>query len=262
MIGPLQQSLMPLWQPPKVAAAASPAAGMALWWRADAGVYHDLGTTLATDGQTVAQWNDQSGNGRNATVPSSVNTAPGAGGIFTTVAPVYRAAIVNGLPAVQFTSAADPTAMSNATSFDGAAWTVFAVAALGATKGRMVSAAGNNWLVEWWSGARQQAFYNGSVKLDGTPAADTTWRCATGRSDGSTGALWENGTLIASNSGGHAGPNGPLLGMAGSGGGAAPGQSESSDGYVGELIIYASALSDSDRAATEAYLSAKWALGF
>ncbi|MBP6455629.1 MAG: T9SS type A sorting domain-containing protein [Chitinophagaceae bacterium] len=37
-----------------------------LWLKADEGAYTNNGTTLATDGQTIQQWNDQSNNGFNA----------------------------------------------------------------------------------------------------------------------------------------------------------------------------------------------------
>ncbi|MCB0083303.1 MAG: hypothetical protein KDE47_20315, partial [Caldilineaceae bacterium] len=40
---------------------------LTLWVRADANVYSDAGTTAATDGGAVQQWNDLSGNGSNAT---------------------------------------------------------------------------------------------------------------------------------------------------------------------------------------------------
>ncbi|HBX50572.1 MAG TPA: hypothetical protein DEH02_05815 [Bacteroidales bacterium] len=38
-----------------------------LWLRGDVGVYSDAGSTAATNGGTVQQWNDQSGNGYNVT---------------------------------------------------------------------------------------------------------------------------------------------------------------------------------------------------
>lgn len=38
-----------------------------VWWEASAGVYKDAGSTAASDGDAVQQWNDQSGNGKNAT---------------------------------------------------------------------------------------------------------------------------------------------------------------------------------------------------
>jgi len=40
--------------------------GLQLWLRPDAGVYSDAGSTAARSGETVTQWNDQSGNGRHA----------------------------------------------------------------------------------------------------------------------------------------------------------------------------------------------------
>ncbi len=41
-------------------------AGLQLWLKADEGVYSDSGTTPATNGAVVAQWNDASGNARDA----------------------------------------------------------------------------------------------------------------------------------------------------------------------------------------------------
>lgn len=65
-----------------------------LWLRADAGVYKDAGVTLAIDGDTVQQWNDQSGNVRNFTQAVAGNR------------PTFKTAIVNGLPVVRFAAAA------------------------------------------------------------------------------------------------------------------------------------------------------------
>lgn len=59
-----------------------------LWLMANQAVYTDGGTTLAVDNQTVQQWNDQSGNGRNASEATNK--------------PTYRTNIVNGMPAIRF----------------------------------------------------------------------------------------------------------------------------------------------------------------
>lgn len=59
-----------------------------LWLMANEAVYIDGGTTLAADNQTVQQWNDQSGNGRNASEATNK--------------PTYRTNIVNGMPSVRF----------------------------------------------------------------------------------------------------------------------------------------------------------------
>ncbi len=60
------------------------------WFKSDAGVYKDAGVTLAADGETVQQWNDQSGNGNNATQGTAGNR------------PTLRTNVVNGLPAIDF----------------------------------------------------------------------------------------------------------------------------------------------------------------
>lgn len=45
--------------------------GIQLWFKADAGVFKDAGVTLAANGETCQQWNDQSGLGNNATQATS-----------------------------------------------------------------------------------------------------------------------------------------------------------------------------------------------
>jgi hypothetical protein len=67
--------------------------GLIAWYKADAGVYSDAGTTLATDGQRVAQWNDQSGDGYHLIAPT-----PSVDGFF------YRTdGFGTGLPAIEST---------------------------------------------------------------------------------------------------------------------------------------------------------------
>lgn len=61
-----------------------------LWLKADAQVYNDGGVTLATSGQSVQQWNDQSGNGNNASQAFASNQ------------PTYQTAVINGNPVVRF----------------------------------------------------------------------------------------------------------------------------------------------------------------
>jgi hypothetical protein len=80
--------------PAIVAAAAwTPASlGSALiaWYKADAGVYKDAGTTLAANNETVQQWNDQSGNGYHLKQASSFLRG------------TYKTAILNSLPVIDF----------------------------------------------------------------------------------------------------------------------------------------------------------------
>lgn len=62
--------------------------GLQAWFKADANVYSDLGSTPSTNGGIVEQWNDQSGNANNLT-QSNINNV----GIYTT-------GDINGLPTV------------------------------------------------------------------------------------------------------------------------------------------------------------------
>ena len=76
-----------------VSFAQIPATGNVLWLKADVAVYNDVAATaLATNGQTVAQWSDQSGNSAHA--------------ICTPVGyrPTYVTNVINGKPVLRFTN--------------------------------------------------------------------------------------------------------------------------------------------------------------
>lgn len=64
--------------------------GLQFWVSSDQRVYSDAGTTLATNGQTVQQWNDLSGNSR--------NVSQGTAG----ARPTYNTAVLNGKPVITF----------------------------------------------------------------------------------------------------------------------------------------------------------------
>lgn len=64
-----------------------------LWLKADAGVYTDAGITAATNGQTVQQWNDQSGNNKHATQAIAANR------------PTLITNALNGKPLLRFSTA-------------------------------------------------------------------------------------------------------------------------------------------------------------
>lgn len=77
------------------------------WFKADAGVYSDAGTTPATAGQDVHQWNDQSGNGKHFTTK-------------TTNWPSFETNVVNGQPVIRFV-ASNSEDLTH-TAGDAAAW--------------------------------------------------------------------------------------------------------------------------------------------
>ena len=61
-----------------------------LWLKADVQAYIDAGATLATNGQTVLQWNDQSGNNNNASQATAGSR------------PTYTTGVVNSKPVIRF----------------------------------------------------------------------------------------------------------------------------------------------------------------
>ena len=63
---------------------------LVLWFKADAEVYSDNGSTLCTNGDTVYRWDDQSGNSFDATQTTAGNR------------PTYRTNIIGTKPAIDF----------------------------------------------------------------------------------------------------------------------------------------------------------------
>lgn len=66
-----------------------------LWLSADRDVFSDAGTTAASNGNNVQQWNDRSGNGRNASQATLANR------------PGYITGIINSLPVLSFNNGND-----------------------------------------------------------------------------------------------------------------------------------------------------------
>ena len=76
-----------------LANAQIPATGNVLWLKADAAVYSDAaGTTLATNGQSAAQWNDQSGNLAHAICSPLASR------------PTFVTNVINGKPVLRFSN--------------------------------------------------------------------------------------------------------------------------------------------------------------
>jgi hypothetical protein len=98
--------------------------GNVLWLKADAAVYNDAGVTAATNGQTVQQWNDQSGNGNNVAQATTGNR------------PVFQTAAMGTQPALFFDGAVGTKYLSNTISnlvTAGGARTTFIVSKINAS---------------------------------------------------------------------------------------------------------------------------------
>lgn len=87
------------------------------WYKPGVGVYSDLGTTPATDGADVLQWNDQSGNGYHLTSLSAFK-------------PIFRTDSLNEYPSIDFWNSSQSTALTHAQVLVGSAGGVTVLAVL------------------------------------------------------------------------------------------------------------------------------------
>ena len=224
----------------------TPVAGAALWLDSTKASTMTLGA-----GNTVTQWRDASGNG------ASVNQSPD-GNVGAPVLLAGGANTINNLPVVNFTT----DRLINYTNYP-AGITVFSVARYtGGANNRLISSTNNNWILGYHGGWVDRGFFEGWVAGDPNPthAADTDPHMyeAIIRGTGQNSDVYvadagrPTVTLLASNQGGTQGLNGLALG------GWQAGNNESSNGQVGEILIYNGVLSASDRTQIESYLISKW----
>lgn len=198
--------------------------------------------TGKNDGDSVSTWNDQSGNNNNA-------VAVGA-------SPVFRTNILNGKPVVQFTAAS--LQRMRATPNVNLPYTIFAVARQrGGANGRVIGAVypSANWLLGWWNSYQDAMYAEGFVK-SGTVAASTNWIQYTGKGTGSLTSFYKNGSLLAENALGTLGINSTIA-LSGYG---AFSTEELSNCDIAEVLVYGTALNNTDRSAVEAYLNSKYNL--
>ncbi|WP_345257882.1 glycine-rich protein [Flaviaesturariibacter amylovorans] len=154
--------------------------------------------------------------------------------------PVLVLGGTNGRPVLRFNTA---QFMQVGTNFP-APFTIIAGARqTGGTRARVLAGANNNWLLGWWNGRKQVAFFEGWVRENG-PSADNAFAVVSGTSAAGTGSLYENGILLASGTGGSTGPNGiQLNGFFGTG--------ERSDCEFLDVIVYNQVLPVADRTRAE-----------
>ncbi len=213
-------------------------AGLQLWLKADAGAYHDAGTTLATNGQTVQQWNDQSGNTHNLSQSTGADR------------PTFTTNVQNGLPVLRF----DGSATFMQASFTLVLPTTTFVA------GNLRSVPSTSiWL---------DGFVDGRMMQGDNPAfADFAMNNLLGASM-STGVFYTFYSLLTSSSSAEVSLNGgtktsgsPAIGgnpngitVGSRGAGTSPAAFD-----MGEVLVYNSALSAGDYASVLAYLRTRWA---
>lgn len=226
------------------------------WYIADTGVYSDAGTTPATNGQNVAQWNDQSGNGYHLSEPS-------AGG-----GPTYNTTGFNSRPTLSFDKSAAEylETDTNAVTLGGGALSVFIVCQLASqtTNGRLAAyisvgggtdfgEPGNCILIFNLNGTDNiSAYQNNDQKANTAISQDTNYRLGS-IYDGSDQTMYVNNVAGTSEASVQTfGATGTLYV-----GGNALGQW---DGPVSEVVFTNAGLDSSTRTLLDDYFKAKWGL--
>jgi hypothetical protein len=141
------------------------------------------------------------------------------------------------------------------TNFPAPVTVIYVARQLGGTNNRILSAVANNWLLGFWSGAKNQAYYDGWVSPSGSPPADTLPHVFIGivKGRGQNSEVWADGVLIANNQNGIAGPNGLAINT-----GAFAG--EVSNCQVAEIAVFNRDLTPVERQKVETHLKSKWGI--
>lgn len=226
------------------------------WVKADAGVYNDAGTTLATNGQNIRQWNDNSGNakhfGENATGQQ----------------PVFTTNVMNGFPTARFDGNNDR--LSNLTITSGSSANFFTVVRYSSTPnpnpgilqgsptGLLLSTGANDKVVGMWVSNANRPWGRGiqtnntalNIPLVATTATNTNY-IIENHYTGTTINQYVNSTVSGS-----VGYNGTLkswtefaLGRQGS---------ETWAGDIAEVIAFNTSLNPAQRNIVSNYLSSKY----
>ena len=194
--------------------------GLVLAWDiANTNSYPGSGTTVF----------DLSGNGNNGTITGGVT---------------YNAATVKGVLTTNGTTGYISSTTPNLASTN---YTVMGAARYnGATRGRMINATGNNWLLGHWGAnvtpSTANYYAEGWVSAAGAGGNDTLWRIYTGIGNigGDSYSFYVNNVLTnGPNNAGSAGPNGITVGR-GQGG------AEPSTGDFSFLLMYNRILSSEE----------------
>ncbi len=232
------------------------------WWKADAGVFSDAGTTPATNGGTVQQWNDQSGSARHFSQATAGSR------------PTYETDQVNSLPALRFvksgTDYMDTTA-TFADFFNNDSGTVFVVwkpttlntsatSSLATTAEALVNNAGGFGGLYLHNAPRLYAMNNdGTEDIASDSLVDaTSWQIAAWRHGG--GAVYAYATDVRD----------PWAGVATSGNtstitnvmriGRSGGSAIYSDIQVAEIVMFEGSLTETQRQEVERYLRNRFGL--
>ena len=232
-----------------------------LWLSADSGVYSVAGTTLASSGANVQQWNDRSGNGRHA-IENTVGNRPN-----------YQTNIFNGKPAVRFTAANLDRLVSTGISSANQAslWVVARYSSLpspnpgllqGSSAGNALTATAGLKHVGMWFNSTNTRPWGRGVRSDGTLldiTQTTNTTAGTGYIINSDYAATTIRQYVNNTVAGNVATDGTLRSWTDLSVGMQAG-SEGWNGDIAEVIAYNTALNGTQRLIVANYLAAKYGL--
>lgn len=216
-----------------------------LWLQAEQSAYTDAGSTLATNGQTVQQWNDLSGNSRHASQGTSGSR------------PSYVTGVLNNKPVIRFGAKSMVTPSFFDSTYD-TALTVFVVCKSTTTALQVAFGSTSSNL---YVGQDQYTPTNYTNNL--TPNRGRTvlgantpnaWRVQTLRYSGSNRTDRMNGVGRVKSTTGNLGLSGTATI------GAFTGGSFGWTGDIAEIIVYKAALTDQQILDVESFLNTRYAL--
>ncbi|WP_041948411.1 Ig-like domain-containing protein [Turneriella parva] len=218
------------------------------WWLdASQGAYSDAGATLASNGQTVQQWNDQSGGARHGSSATAGNR------------PTYVTGAINGRPVLRFDGTSDQLSF-NGNFFLNTAYTLIVVAKITSNKADNWFLAGdtNDANAELRLGFLSTSSFQlgqGSNSLAVTESASGNADIYLGSLNTSTGrAIRKNGTLLTSdaNTSTVYSYTNSRIGRRGAG--------FFFQGDIAEIIAFNKELSQTEREMVQCYLGKKYSI--
>jgi hypothetical protein len=244
--------------------------GPRLWLKADEGAYTNNGINLATDGQTIQQWNDRSGNNFHATQADASKR------------PTWQLNAFNGKPALWFDGVNGNYWLENTVNTPvataGAARTYFVVAkaacnATGYQGGHLFTnrRTPNASTLEFVNNPGNGIFHGGNLCCNHPQVTSVSFEegqyqpfIGTWRTGGTNTNLdfWMNGTAAVTANANFEIDNGAVGYCVGDRRDAFqfvdPTGGYDWQGHIAEIIVYDRALSDEERLATENYLALKY----
>lgn len=230
-----------------------------LWLQGSKGVFSDGGITLAASGEDVQQWNDQSGNSKDA-IQSVAEYRPN-----------YQSGVLNGFPAIRFTATNADRLLSTTVSTGNAAsvWVVAQYSSLTTGRSGIIQAApaglafsGDEFdkVIGLWVESTDSRAGGQGVQSDLTVKSLSQTTTLSANTSYLFNNLYDgNSSINQFINGGTAGSvsyDGTLSDWSDFGIGAQG--TESWNGDIAEVIVYASALNDTQKVIIDNYLSAKY----